>query len=102
MMPHTHPRLLIGMPAPAIREMLHLLRAHCSLHIGCMRVLAERVACAARIKALHCASAACKALSSLLVSASQSENCTSGHVLCVTICTAPANYAEAGYDAQFA
>ena len=60
MVPHTHPCLLIGMPAPAIREMLHLLRAHCSLHIACMRVLAERVACAARIKALHCASAACK------------------------------------------
>jgi len=59
--PHTHPRLLIGMPAPAIREMLHLLRAHCSLHIACTVCvcwLAERVACAARIKALHCASVA--------------------------------------------
>jgi hypothetical protein len=38
------------MPAPAIREMLHLVRAY--VHV-CMRVLAERVACIAHVKALY-------------------------------------------------
>lgn len=78
--PHIHPRLLIGMLAPAIREMLHLLRADCSLHMS-MRVLAERVACIVRNKALHCVSVPCKRLCSN-PSASHATKCKLPRDMC--------------------
>lgn len=93
-----HPRLLIGMPAPAIREMLHILCACTYVH-ACVCWLSE--SCALSLSR-HYTVYPLSADALVLPNHQSSRSVLQGHVLCVTICIASANYAEAGCDAQFA